>query len=254
MSLPFSSSGVQVVGFQSWRNLLFIHWPVRAAALRRLVPRQLELDLYDGQAYVSLIPFVITESRPRGLPRLMAMQFLETNLRTYVRSADGGAGIFFFSLDASSLVAVATARLLYGLPYFRAVMSMRTEGARTEYAVRRRSAGHAELEVDWVLGEATDQAVAGTLDHFLIERYSLFVRRGGAIYRGRVLHQPYPLRDVTIEHLSETMLGAAGLPAPIAPPLYHHSPGIDVEICWLELIASGEPRHIAADSRIGEEQ
>jgi uncharacterized protein YqjF (DUF2071 family) len=56
MSLPFSSSGVQVVGFQSWRNLLFIHWPVSAAALRRLVPRQLELDLYDGQAYVSLIP------------------------------------------------------------------------------------------------------------------------------------------------------------------------------------------------------
>jgi uncharacterized protein YqjF (DUF2071 family) len=93
-------------------------------------------------------------------------------------------------------------------------MSMRTEGARTEYAVRRRSAGHAELEVDWVLGEPTDQAAAGTLDHFLIERYSLFVRRGGAIYRGRVLDQPYPLRDVTIEHLSETMLGAAGRPRP----------------------------------------
>jgi uncharacterized protein len=247
VSFPFSTSDVQVVGFQCWRNLLFIHWPVPDAALRRLVPRQLELDLYDGQAYVSLIPFVVIESRPRGWPSALALQFLETNLRTYVRSADGGAGIFFFSLDASSLIAVAAARLLYGLPYFPAVMSMRTEGVRTEYSVRRQGARDAQLEVDWVLGEPAGRALAGTLDHFLIERYNLYVRRGGSIYRGRVIHQPYPLREVRIEHLSETLLGAAGLPAPDAPPLYHHSPGVDVDICWLERMGLREPRQVSAN-------
>ena len=164
MSFSFSQSGVQAVGFQQWRNLLFIHWPVPATALRRLVPRQLDLDLYDGQAYVSLIPFLVAESRPRGIPRALAARFLETNLRTYVRSADGEPGIYFFSLDASSLLAVGVARLLYGLPYFPAVMFTRDEGPRTEYASRRRGARDAQLEVDWVLGNPVGTARPGTRD------------------------------------------------------------------------------------------
>lgn len=244
MTFPFSDLSVQPVGSQQWRNLLFVHWPVPAAAIRRLVPRQLDLDLYDGQAYVSLIPFLVTESRPLGLPRLIASHFLETNLRTYVRGADGQAGIYFFSLDASSLLAVSAARLLYGLPYFPAVMSMRTEERRTEYASRRRGARDAQLDVDWVVGEPIGTAVPGTREHFLIERYNLYVRRGGAIYRGRVRHSPYPLREVAVEQLSQTLLAAAGLPDPFAAPLYHHSPGVDVDVFWLERIGLREPYRV----------
>jgi uncharacterized protein len=244
VSFSFSDLSVQAVGCQQWRNLLFVHWPVPAAALRRLVPRQLDLDLYDGQAYVSLVPFLVAESRPRGFPRALATQFLETNLRTYVRAADGESGIYFFSLDASSLLAVSAARLLYGLPYFPAVMSMRNEGPRTEYASRRQGARDVQLDVDWVVGEPVGHAHPGTRDHFLIERYNLYVRRGGAIYRGRVRHDPYPLREVTVEHLSETLLGAAALPAPIDSPLYHYSPGVDVDIFWLERIGLREPHRV----------
>ena len=245
MSFSFSDLSVQAVGCQRWRNLLFIHWPVPAAELRRLVPRQLDLDLYNGQAYVSLVPFLVAESRPLGFPRALAARFLETNLRTYVRAADGEPGIYFFSLDASSLLAVSVARVLYGLPYFPAVMSMRNEGRRTEYASRRQGARDAQLDVDWVLGHPVGTAHPGTRDHFLIERYNLYVRRVGAIYRGRVRHGPYPLREVTVEHLSETLLGAAGLPAPIDSPFYHHSPGVDVDIFWLERIGSREPHSVA---------
>jgi uncharacterized protein YqjF (DUF2071 family) len=229
------------VGYQRWQDLLFIHWPMAVASVRTLVPRQLEVDLYGGQAYVSLIPFVVAESRPRGMPRLLASRFLETNLRTYVRAADGEVGIYFFSLDASSLLAVRFARLLYGLPYFPAVMSMRTEERRTEYAARRRGAPDAQIEVDWVLGDPIGNAQEGTRDHFLVERYNLFVRRGGAIYRGRVRHSPYPLRQVSVTHLSETLLAAAGLPQPNGPPLYHYSPGVNVDIFWLQRIEVPEP-------------
>jgi uncharacterized protein len=95
------------VGYQRWRELLFIHWPIAVASLRALVPPELEIDLYDGQAYVSLIPFVVAESRPRGMPGVLASRFLETNLRTYVKAADGEVGIYFFSLDASSTLAVS---------------------------------------------------------------------------------------------------------------------------------------------------
>jgi len=247
VSFSFSDSSLRPVGYQRWRNLLFIHWPVPAAALRRLVPRQLDLDLYDGQAYLSLVPFLVAESRPRGIPRALATRFLETNLRTYVRAADGEAGIYFFSLDASSLLAVSAARLLYGLPYFPAVMSVRTEGPRTEYSSRRQGARDAQLDVDWVVGASVGSAPVGTRDHFLIERYNLYVRRGGAIYRGRVRHRPYPLREVTVEQLSETLLGAAGLPAPIDSPVYHHSPGVDVDIFWLERIGLREPHPVSVD-------
>ena len=211
-----------------------MHWPMALESVRALVPSQLEIDLYAGQAYVSLIPFVIVESRPRGMPRVLASRFLETNVRTYVKAASGEAGIYFFSLDASSWLAVTFARLLYGLPYFPAEMSASTEGSRIEYTARRRGARDAELEVGWILGDPREGAHDRTRDHFLIERYSLFVERGDAIYQGRVRHRPYPLRHVTITHLSETLLAAAGLPRPNGPPLSHYSPGVDVDIFWLQ--------------------
>jgi uncharacterized protein YqjF (DUF2071 family) len=224
----------KLVGYQRWRQLLFIHWPFSVASVRALVPRQLELDLYNGQAYVSLIPFVVAESRLRGMPRALAARFLETNLRTYVKTADGEAGIYFFSLEASSALVVTFARLLYGLPYFPAMMSMRTEARRAEYTTRRQGARDAQLEVDWQLGDAIGSAGDGRRDHFLIERYNLFVERGGVIYRGRVRHRPYPLQEVSVTYLSETLLTAAGLPRPNGPPFYHYSPGVDVDIFWLE--------------------
>jgi uncharacterized protein len=227
-----------LAGYQRWRDLLFLHWPVPREALRPLVPDTLEIDSFAGQAYVSLIPFAIAESRAAGAPHALATRFLETNLRTYVRAADGDPGIYFFSLEASSLLAVAAARLLFGLPYFPAAMAMRREGADIEYASRRRSARHAMVEVAWSIGDAMAGAAAGTRDHFLIERYSLYVARGGRLYRGRVRHPPYPLRRAAVRRLLQTVVMAAGLPEPTRPPLCHYSPGVDVDIFWLERVAS----------------
>src|SRR5215470_576300 len=131
-------SGARPAGRQSWRDLLFLHWPVPLDTLRPLVPRGLEIDSFAGESYVSLIPFEITESCPEGAPRAMATRFLETNVRTYVRGVDGERGVYFFSLEASSLLAVTAARLLFGLPYFHAAMRMRREGTEIEYASHRR--------------------------------------------------------------------------------------------------------------------
>ena len=107
-------------------------------AVRPLVPAALEVERHEGHAWITLIPFLIAESRPAWLPRMLASAFLETNLRTYVRGPDGEHGIYFFSLEAESLPAVAAARLLYGLPYFFAAMSRRVDGGRIVYASRRR--------------------------------------------------------------------------------------------------------------------
>src|SRR4029078_13489039 len=105
-------------GYQSWRQLVFLHWPVAATALRPLVPRSLSIDEFDGTAYVSLVAFTVEALRPVGAPRSLGLHFLETNVRTYVHLDGRDHGVYFFSLAAASLVAVIGARLSLGLPYF----------------------------------------------------------------------------------------------------------------------------------------
>jgi uncharacterized protein YqjF (DUF2071 family) len=115
---PALAYGRPVVMWQSWLDLLFLHWPIRSDELRVLIPPQLELDLFEGTAYVGLVAFTMTGVRPRGLPAVPGLsRFHETNLRTYVRVADRDAGVWFFSLDAGSAVAVRLARSLFHLPY-----------------------------------------------------------------------------------------------------------------------------------------
>ena len=219
---------------QRWRDLLFVHWAMPAERVRPLVPPALALDLLDGQAWVTMIPFLIAESRPARLPRALASAFLETNVRTYVRGPDGEPGIYFFSLEAASASAVAAARLVYGLPYFLAAMSRRVDGPRIVYASRRRHGAPADLTITWTVGEPMATTTPGSREHFLVERYTLYVARRSGLRRGRVRHAPYQLRQAAIESLSESLLAAAGLPAPTGPPRCHHSPGVDVEILPLE--------------------
>jgi uncharacterized protein len=219
---------------QRWRDLLFVHWPVDAERVRPLVPAPLALDRHEGSVWVTLIPFLIAESRPSWMPSVLANAFLETNLRTYVRGPDGEPGIYFFSLEAASPIAVAGARLGFGLPYFLAAMSRQVSGDRIVYASRRRLGPPAALSATWKVGEAIGTATPGSREHFLIERYTLYVERRGRLFRGRVRHAPYPLRRAAIEHLTESLSAAAGLPAPGPLPLCQHSPGVDVEILALE--------------------
>jgi uncharacterized protein YqjF (DUF2071 family) len=222
------------VGHQSWRNLLFAHQPVAPDVLRALVPPGLEIDTFDGTGWVTLIPFEVLASRPAGVPRALSVDFLEVNLRTYVRGPGGEPGIYFFSLEASSRLAVAGARLAYALPYFAATMERHRDpdGATTRYASRRQGSG-AALAATWSVGPDAGTAALGSLDHFLIERYVLFAARGGRIYRARVRHRAYRLGSVTLTQLHESLTTAAGLPpfSP-APALVHHSAGVDVDLYW----------------------
>src|SRR5262249_8032537 len=155
-----------------------------AERVRPLVPSALALDRHEGSAWVTLIPFLIAESRPSWMPSALANAFLETNLRTYVRGPAGEPGISFFSLDAASPLAVAGARLGFGLPYFLAAMSRQVSGDRIVYASRRRLGPPADLAVTWSVAETIGTATPGSREHFLIERYALYVERRGRLFRG----------------------------------------------------------------------
>src|SRR5438270_4242966 len=126
-----------VIGFQRWDRLLFLHFEVPGDALRARIPAQLELDTYEGRAFVSVTPFTVRGARIRGVPPLPGIaNFHELNVRTYVRRGDD-RGVWFFSLDAASAAAVAVARASLRLPYCYARMNRSEEGGSFRYDIGR---------------------------------------------------------------------------------------------------------------------
>ena len=226
---PARRPAAHAAGHQRWRELCFVHWSFEAEAVRALVPRALELDLWEGRAWVGLVPFRMEGVRTRWMPRAVGMDFLETNLRTYVH-VNGKPGVFFFSLEASSWLAVKAARMTWGLPYFHARMATERDGARVAYRSRRKAAASAALDLTYDIGDALPPSQVGTLQHFLLERYHLFVERRGQVRRGQVHHAPYPARAATLVHLDEGLVAAAGLPAGARLETVHYSDGVDVEV------------------------
>ena len=218
---------------QVWRHLGFLHWPIASAALAPLLPPGLSVDTFDGVAYLGVVPFTIPLSRtPRlGLP--VAPAFHELNLRTYVHRDGRDPGVWFFSLDAASRLAVAGARLGYHLPYFHARISLEiSDGPSISYSARRLGSGlPAEFSGRYRPTGPAAPAAAGSLEFFLAERYLLYAWNGRALSSARVHHAPYPLQPAAAFEVRQSLTGAAGLP-PFAepPPLVHYAREVDVRI------------------------
>jgi uncharacterized protein len=231
---------------QNWRDLLFIHWPVDPEALRPLIPSPLELDLFEGMAYIGLVPFTMTGVRPVGLPAVAGLSsFHETNVRTYVRRADHDPGVWFFNLEAASSIAVLLARRFFHLPYHYARMFLEHESTPRPveapaiiYAGTRRWPGPlpASYSVRALPIGPVQPATTGTLEHFLVERYILFTTWKSRVYQGRVHHTPYPLQSAQLLALDETLLAATGIERPAIAPLAHFAAGVCVEIFPLRSI------------------
>lgn len=190
-------------GAQTWRDLLFLHWEAPVAWLRERVPPELEIDTFEGRAFVGIVPF--TMHRVRVGPLYLG-SFLEMNVRTYVH-AGGVPGVWFSSLDCDRRLVVAGARTMFRLPYFRARMSSRVQGDVVDYEHAR--AGAAErLALRWTIVDSAPHAARpGSLEHFLTERYALYgPRRHGGVYRLRVHHPPWPLYAARIDTLDTNLI------------------------------------------------
>jgi uncharacterized protein YqjF (DUF2071 family) len=235
------------VMYQSWRHLLFLHWEVPADPIRRLLPPGLEPDLFEGRAFVGLVPFTMRGIRPVGLPSVRGLSnFHETNVRTYVHGRGRGPGVWFFSLDAANAIGAALGRLWFALPYFFARMSLEVEDRggvlRLSYASKRLYPGPrpALTRIEAEVRSPVEPARPGTLEYFLAERYLLYSSsRGRGLFKGRVHHSPYPLQVAEVRSLEESALRAAGIGRPDAPPLAHYAGGVDVEVFGLEPVARG---------------
>jgi hypothetical protein len=213
--------------FQSWTRLTFLHWRYRPEVIRPLIPADLELDTFDGAAWIGLTPFLLTGLRVPGLPALSWIsQFPEMNVRTYVRSASGKRGIWFFSLEADRLAAVAGARLSYGLPYRWANMSVRWDSGQVEYTSRRHfGPGQAHIAI-----RSGSPIQANELARFLTARFRLYTTLAGHLAFAQVEHDPWPLESAILLNLDQNIIEHCDLPAAAGEPLVHFSPGVSVRI------------------------
>jgi uncharacterized protein len=218
---------------QTWEDLLFAHWRVDADALRRLLPDAVRLQTHDGAAWLGMTPFRISGLRLRGtLPLPRVSSFLELNVRTYV-TAGGKPGIWFFSLDASSRLAVEAARRAYKLPYFQARILAEPQGEWLEYESAR--AGHVFSAKYRPTGEVS-RAEPGSIEEFLAERYCLYTVDGrGRLHRAEIHHPPWPLQpaEATIEL---NTMAPGDLALPDEGPLLHFSRVQDVVIWPLKRV------------------
>jgi uncharacterized protein len=224
-------------GSQRWHRLLFSHWEVPAQLLRPFIPKRLELDAFEGRCYVGVVSFTMQNVHPFSWAPAVptAREFGEINLRTYVQLDGTEPGVHFFSLDASSALVVWMARAFWGLPYFRADVSVCERDDELQYtALRRRS--QLEFSARARVGAPLPAAAVGSLEFFLCERYQFYVEQRGRLRRARVHHAAYPLYSVDDASVDSSLLLAAGLPTDgkRTPDLF--SPGVDVEVFALEYV------------------
>lgn len=213
-----------------WETLTFLHWDYPVDTVQRLLPSGLQVEPWEGRAWVGLVPFYMRVRPPAGpaLPGLTT--FPETNVRTYVVGPNGRPGVWFFSLDAANPPAVAAARLAYGLPYYLARMQVRRHSDAVTYRSTRVGAGRAEVEIEVVPGGPIDADQLNEFDHYLTARFRLWSVNRRLVMMSDAEHPPWPLRHAAITRLHQNLVEQAGLPHPTGDPIVHYSDGVDVRI------------------------
>ncbi|MCE9545467.1 MAG: DUF2071 domain-containing protein [Planctomycetia bacterium] len=221
---------------QSWHDLLFAHWPVPAAALRRLVPPGLNIQEFDGTSWVGVVPFRMSGVMQRPFPDLPGFSaFRELNLRIYVER-DGKPGVWFLSLDADNRLAVWGARRFFHLPYWRARIALTgTDDRFTFHSERTDANPSVNFHARYRPISPVQEAQPGTLEHFLMERYCLYAQSPqGELCRAEVHHFAWPLQKAEAEVNAAELLRLHGLTVEGPAPLLHFSQRLDVVVWPLE--------------------
>lgn len=228
------------VMFQTWRELLFLHWAYDPAEIHRTLPPGLQVDTYQDKAYLGLVPFYMRDVRPRFCPTVPGLSnFLEINLRTYVYDEQGVAGVWFYSLDANQWLAVQLARTFFKLPYCYAKMSAtKSQAGEISYQSWRRGSDPAlTSRFRYRAAGPLRQAEPGSLEFFLVERYILFadLTSRGQLSTGQVYHAPYSICAAEVPLWDAQLIALDGLAEPGRPPDHVlMSPGVTVDIFALQ--------------------
>ncbi len=215
---------------QRWQNLLFLHWPIAETELRPLIPESLEIDTFEGQAWVGITPFHLTGLRLPSLPPIPGISdFDEINLRTYVHR-EGTPGIWFFSLDSSKIIPALAARLLFAAPYFSASIDFIQNDGEFRFDMQRTLEPQARFHAEWRRGTRLRAPDLESLAFFLVERYCFFAEAAGKLSMTRIYHHPWILEEADVRSWHSTLLSAVGPSDPVGEPLAHFSESLNVQV------------------------
>lgn len=210
---------------QTWHNLLFLHAPIEPESLRPFLPPAVDLDTFDGQAWLGVVAFRLSKIRLRGLPEVgLVSHFNEVNLRTYV-TRGGIPGVLFLSMDADNLLAITLARPLFGLPYTPADMTFaRTPRGLLFSSDRTSGPGTgAQFEAEYHPRGPVYTSCCGTLEHWLTERYCYYSDTRGHTYRCDIFHRPWPLQRAHATVARDTLAESLGLRTEPVEPILHYA-------------------------------
>ena len=231
---PWKMPSQPWIMYQAWKDLLFIHWEIEVDEIKHLIPKGLEIDTFNGKAWIAVVPFMMRDVKPRyTFPVPGLSYFLELNVRTYVK-LNNKAGVFFLSLEASNPIAVKIARKLFYLPYMDANMSANKKNGYFNYYSNRthKNEPKAEFEVKYKPISDIISYTPDSIESWLTERYCLYsVNQKGQIYIGEIHHKKWNLQEAECQIITNTMTLCHGIKTPKTQPLLHYSKNIEV-VVW----------------------
>lgn len=218
---------------QEWKDLLFLHWKIPVEKIRKKIPPELEIDTFQNNTYIGIVPFRMSGIRPRFFPSVPYFSaFPELNVRVYVKYKEK-PGVFFFSLEATNPFAVEVARLWYHLPYMHANMRVEKRNGIYHYFSKRKDKRGNPAELQITYGPAGDRYYSQkrTLEHWLTERYCLYAKSSKQdLYICEIHHLPWPLQKASCEIKINTMAECHGIQLPPEEPIAHFVKYLDVAI------------------------
>lgn len=210
------------VYYQEWNTPIFLHWAVDAKELERLLPQELELDVHENKAWISLVPFQI-KIKPRFLPSFpLLSSFDEVNLRTYVKYR-GKSGVYFLNIEAGKRVSAWLARKLSGLPYIYASMKHEKEFFTSENNRQKN-----RIKLNYQINELITNP--SKTDLWLSERYALFTVKNNKVTTYDVHHMPWKLHRLSLREIHVDYPAYKHLMQG-APSLTHYAHGVQV-LCF----------------------
>lgn len=228
---PWPLSGNKWIMRQVWRDVLFLHWPVQPELLRPHIPPALEIDTFEGYAWLGIVAFTMKGIYFRGLPFSVVPPFSEVNVRTYV-TYKGKTGVFFMSLDVDDWASLNIAKRWYRLPYHPANATVRVDGGTIHYTSVRKSGKPLVFKGRCTPSNGAYFPVSGTLDHWLTEKYCFYTTRNKQdIYYGEIHHLPWPLKKADIQIDQHTLFSPLNIDLSKAAPIAHFSEGVD-SLMW----------------------
>lgn len=214
---------------QAWTATTFLHWRIDPNDVRALIPPHLEVDVFDGSAWVGLVPFRMSMRLPYQPALPFLSRYPEINVRTYVHDDAGRRGLRFLSLDVPRSIAVVAARTALGLPYAWSRMSLTERDGTMEYRARRLAPNTGACSEVTVASSASSTADAA-LARFLTARFRMFAEGPLGPYVLHVEHEPWPLRHAVGVRVDDELVGLTGLTAGAVPDHVVVSEGVHVRV------------------------